>query len=88
MPATLEDLKPAVDEMTDVERARLTSYLLDGQDGDTDENPPPTPLPRGDDWMAELNRDSDEIDAGTAVLTPWEEVRSRLESKLGVRFDD
>jgi putative addiction module component (TIGR02574 family) len=33
-------------------------------------------------WLAEVQRRSAEIDAGTAVLSPWSEVQCRVREKL------
>lgn len=35
--------------------------------------------PFHDAWLAEVQRSSAEIDAGTATLTPWPEVKRRAE---------
>jgi putative addiction module component (TIGR02574 family) len=46
---------------------------------------PPMPEPTGDVWLAELQRRSAEIDAGTAVLAPWAEVKRRVRGRLEQR---
>jgi putative addiction module component (TIGR02574 family) len=38
-------------------------------------------------WLAEIERRSAQIDGGTAVLTPWPEVRRRVREKLEGRAD-
>jgi uncharacterized protein YheU (UPF0270 family) len=40
-----------------------------------------------DAWLAEVERRSDQIDAGTAVLTRWPEVKRRVREKLEGRAD-
>lgn len=43
----------------------------------------PTDRPPFDDsWLAEIQRRSAEIDAGTAKLTPWAEVKLRVRQRL------
>jgi putative addiction module component (TIGR02574 family) len=37
-----------------------------------------------DDWMAEIERRSAEIDAGTAKTIPWEEARRELYRQAGM----
>ena len=40
-------------------------------------------VPELDDaWLAEIRRRSAEIDAGTATLTPWPEVKRRVRQRL------
>jgi putative addiction module component (TIGR02574 family) len=41
-----------------------------------------------DAWRAEIERRSDEIDAGTARLIPGEEVRAKARTLLGMPMDD
>lgn len=38
--------------------------------------------PFDDAWLAEVRRRSDEVDAGTAALTPWPEVKRRARERL------
>lgn len=38
-------------------------------------------------WRAEIQRRSAEIDAGTAILTPWPEVKRRVRQKLEGQLD-
>jgi putative addiction module component (TIGR02574 family) len=41
--------------------------------------------PFDDAWLAEIQRRSAEIDAGTAALTPWPEVKRRVRERLEKR---
>jgi putative addiction module component (TIGR02574 family) len=41
--------------------------------------------PFDDAWLAEVQRRSAEIDAGTATLTPWPEVKQRVRKRLEER---
>lgn len=43
--------------------------------------------PFDDAWLAEVHRRSAEIDAGTAKLTPWPEVKLRVRKRLEERRD-
>ena len=38
--------------------------------------------PFEDAWLAEIQRRSAQIDAGTAILTPWPEVKRRVRERL------
>lgn len=61
--------------LPDGERALLVDSLIatlnDGQVAVLDES-----------WVQEIERRSAEIDAGTAELIPWEEVRQRITARL------
>jgi putative addiction module component (TIGR02574 family) len=41
--------------------------------------------PFDDGWLAEIQRRSAEIDAGTVPLTPWPEVKQRVRRRLEER---
>lgn len=43
--------------------------------------------PFDDAWLAEIQRRSAQIDAGTAILTPWPEVKRRVRQRLEERAD-
>jgi putative addiction module component (TIGR02574 family) len=45
----------------------------------------PTPQPVGEEWLEELNRRSDELDAGHAKLSKWSDVRERVRKKMAER---
>lgn len=38
--------------------------------------------PLSEEWMAEIQRRSDELDAGTATTVPWEVVQSEALARL------
>lgn len=59
-----------VEQRADLIDTLITS-LPSGKDG-----------PLSDEWMAEIARRSAEVDAGTAELIPWEEVRRRVTASL------
>lgn len=75
MSPTTEQLFGSAMALPEAERLELAEALLAASE-------PPPPEPAGDAWLAELQRRSDEIDAGTAVLTPWAEVKRRVRSRL------
>lgn len=41
--------------------------------------------PFDDAWLAEIQRRSAQIDSGTAILTPWPEVKQRVRQRLEER---
>lgn len=57
------------------ERAHLAGEILASLDADTDGNVEGL-------WLEEVNRRSDEIDAGTAELVDWSDVRERIDRRL------
>ena len=40
------------------------------------------------EWLAEINRRSDEIDAGNITTESWTKIRQRLFAKQGIRDAD
>lgn len=78
-PATERLLEPAL-ALPDDERLQLVEALL----AECDRS-----LARRFDsaWLAEIERRSAQIDAGTAVLNPWHEVKWRVREKLERRTD-
>jgi len=38
--------------------------------------------PFADEWMEEIQRRSAEVDAGSATLTPWAEVKRRVRERV------
>jgi putative addiction module component (TIGR02574 family) len=43
--------------------------------------------PFDDAWLAEAQKRSAQIDAGTVILTPWAEVKRRVRERLEGRTD-
>ena len=78
-PATEQLLQTAL-ALPQEERTELVEALLAECDKD---------LARPFDaaWLPEIQRRSAEIDAGTAVLTPWPEVKRRARQRLEGRSD-
>ena len=58
------------------ERLDLAAALLEASE-------PPCPDIQGEAWVAEIKRRSSEVDVGSAVLTPWTEVKRRVKERLG-----
>jgi len=63
------------------ERLRLIDDLASSVPDDR----PPSLSP---EWLAEINRRSNEIDAGEVSTESWTEIRKRLFAKHGVRDAD
>jgi len=66
--------------LPEAERLEVAAALFDSA-----EHPPGQSSP--EEWEAEINRRSDEIDAGTAVLIPWEVVRDEARARILGRRD-
>ena len=56
------------------ERVRLVEELLGSLS-------PADAAPLDDAWLAEIDRRSDELDAGTVATIPWQEVRQRARER-------
>ncbi len=66
-----ESVLSAASQLSDDERLRLIDDLAASVPDDR----PPSPSP---EWLAEVERRSAEVDAGTVTLVPWESVRKEL----------
>ncbi len=77
-PAATNVLSSAM-SLTEAERLEVAAALFDSADWHGG--------PVGAEWEAELKRRCDEIDAGTAVFTPWEVVRERVQKRVFGRAD-
>jgi len=75
MSPTTEKLLNSALALPEGERLELAEALLAASE-------PPAPGLTGDAWLAELHRRSAEIDAGTAPLAPWQEVKRRVRARL------
>jgi len=64
-------------QLTVADRLRLIDQLAASV---PDDQPPSL----SQQWMAEIDRRSKEIDSGTVVTEPWDSIRSRLFHKYGV----
>ncbi len=58
--------------------------LIDDLASSVPDDHPPRLSP---EWLAEISRRSDEIDAGTAKTESWAVIRERLFARHGVRDD-
>ena len=63
------------------ERLRLIDEL-------TSTVPDDQPPALSDEWLAEIERRSAEIDSGEVATKPWEDVRARLLERHGVDRED
>jgi putative addiction module component (TIGR02574 family) len=80
MSPAAEQLLQSVLALPEDERLELVEALLAKSDQ-------ALTRPFDDAWLAEVQRRSAEIDAGTAVLTPWPEVKRRVRQRLEGRSD-
>ena len=80
MSPSTEQLFSSALSLPEADRLELAEALLAATE-------PPPPEPSGDAWSAELQRRSDEIDAGKAILSPWEEVKRRVRARLEGRIN-
>lgn len=78
-PATEQLLQTAL-ALPEEERSELVEALLAECDRSL-------ARPFDDAWLAEVQRRSAQIDAGTATLTPWPEVKRRVRERLEGRAD-
>jgi putative addiction module component (TIGR02574 family) len=80
-------MSPTVQQLLGSAMARSEGQRLEFAEALFAASTPPTPEPTGEAWLAELKRRSDEIDAGTAAVTPWAEVKKRVRTRLerGIR---
>ncbi len=79
MSMTVEQLHREALALPPEEREELVIRLLDER-ASNDEAPPPGP-----EWMAEIRRRSDEINAGRVELRDPFEFLAELRAKLGLR---
>jgi putative addiction module component (TIGR02574 family) len=71
---TYEEVLRTARSLDEPERARLVEELLDSLS-------PGEAAPLDDAWLAEIDRRSDELDAGTVATIPWEDVRQRARER-------
>ena len=75
--ATYEDVLTAARTLSGEEKARLADALWE-------EVAPEDCPPLSDEWMAEIQRRSDEYDAGRMKATPAAEVLARVRREVGL----
>lgn len=78
MNPAVEQLARAAFALPEDERLELIEILLDSR-GNGNE------LPFDPAWLAEIERRSSEIEAGTVALTPWPIVRERVRRRVEER---
>jgi putative addiction module component (TIGR02574 family) len=74
---TLQEILDAAQSLPADERARLIHALWDTMTPE-DWGPP------SEEWIAESQRRSAELDAGRMTASPWPEVRSRARHEAGM----
>jgi len=78
MSRTFEEVRDEAMALKREERGRLAEELIESIGPEED-------LPWDDEYAAEIQRRVDEIDAGTAILIPGDEVIRELRAKYGKR---
>ena len=78
---TLETLLADASQLTVTDRIHLIDALWDSL-------PPDSLPPLSNEWVAEIQRRSAEIDAGTAVTVPWAQVKADAMRRAGVTLPD
>lgn len=78
MSTTVEEILGSAMALPESERLEIAEALFASSE-------PPSPQSTGDEWLAELRRRSNQIESGTAILTPWAEVKRRVRSRLQSR---
>ena len=72
-----EDVLQTARALDEPDRARLVEELLGSLS-------PSLAVPLDDAWLAEIERRSGEIDAGTVQAVGWNEVRRRARERAGL----
>jgi putative addiction module component (TIGR02574 family) len=75
MSQVVESLFASAMALSEGERLDLAAAILEATE-------PEVAGPIGEEWLAELQRRSDEIDAGTAKLIPWGEVKRDARARI------
>lgn len=74
---TFDDVFGAAESLAPTDRIRLVHALW--------QTIPPAEWPRPNaEWMVEVQRRSDELDAGQMTVSTWEEVRQRARREAGL----
>jgi len=75
--SAFDEVLGAAQELPGPDRIRLIGALWDTV------SPQEWPLP-GDEWIAEAQRRSAELDAGRMTVSPWSDVRLRARKEVGL----
>jgi putative addiction module component (TIGR02574 family) len=78
MSKTVKDVFRDAIELSENDRATLAGLLIESLEREPDADIEAM-------WAAEIERRVAELDAGTAVTIPWDEVRQRLIERLNAR---
>jgi hypothetical protein len=81
MPLTLDQLREEALSLPDDDRRHLMDSLWDSF-GDDEIEDGPDEAEFAPEFLAELDRRSAEVENGTAVLIPYEEVKRHMETLL------
>ena len=71
---TYDEVLRTARSLDEPERVRLVEELLGSLN-------PEDAAPLDDAWLAEIDRRSEELDAGTAATIPWQDVRRRARER-------
>ena len=71
---TYDEVLRTVCSLDEPERVRLIEDLLGSLS-------PDEAAPLDDAWLAEIDRRSEELDAGTVATIPWQDVRRRAKER-------
>ena len=72
--AKYDEVLQTARSLDEPERVRLVEELLGSLS-------PADAAPLDDAWLAEIDRRSDELDAGAVATIPWQEVRQRARER-------
>ena len=75
MNSQLDQVLQAAMSLSEVDRVQLVDALISTLE-------PEDAAPLDDALLAEIERRSSEIDAGTAVLIPWEQMKEHARSRV------
>ena len=75
MMTTYDEVLRSASTLPETDRARLIEELLGGLN-------PVDAAPLEDAWLTEVERRSDELDAGTVQGIPWATVRANVRQKV------
>ena len=71
---TYDEVLRTARSLDESERVRLVEELLSSLS-------PDEVAPLDDAWLAEIDRRSEELDAGTVATIPWQDVRRRAQER-------
>ena len=81
--STVDQVIQAIEALPRADQRRVLERLSAALESEVDDS-----AAVAEAWRAEIERRSDEIDAGTARLVAGEEVRAKARALLGMPLDD